>query len=115
MKQKPQDPDKSQLYPEPQVPGGMLSYQTGLLSVSLKSGQSVSGTIYLPVGNLWAPGSYLQIGVAGNCQLLRLYACAPKLDSRTEIGELGHACSTALGSFGGPKESLPHTKQTANS
>ena len=50
-------------YPPSRVPGGILSYQTGIVSVTLQPGQSLGGSIFLPVGGLWNSGDYVQIEI----------------------------------------------------
>jgi hypothetical protein len=50
-------------YPTSRVPGGILAYQTGIISVSLQTGQSLGGSIYLPVGGFWNSGDYIAIEI----------------------------------------------------
>ena len=50
-------------YPPSRVPGGTLAYQTGIMSVSLQTGQSLGGSIYLPVGGLWNSGDYVALEI----------------------------------------------------
>jgi hypothetical protein len=49
--------------PTSRVPGGILAYQTGIIAVSLQTGQSLGGSIYLPVGGLWNSGDYVALEI----------------------------------------------------
>ncbi len=49
--------------PPSRVPGGILAYQTGIIAVSLQTGQSLGGSIYLPVGGLWNSGDYVALEI----------------------------------------------------
>jgi hypothetical protein len=53
-------------YPQTRVPGGILAYQTGIVTVSLQTGQTLAGNggnIYLPVGGLWNSGDYVLLEI----------------------------------------------------
>ncbi len=50
-------------YPPTRVPGGVLAYQSGIMAVSLQTGQSLGGSIYLPVGGLWNSGDYVALEI----------------------------------------------------
>jgi len=49
--------------PTSRVPGGILAYQTGIIAVSLQTGQSLGGSIYMPVGGLWNSGDYVALEI----------------------------------------------------
>ncbi len=43
------------------TPGGILAYQVGIQGVILQTGQSLGGSVYLPVGGLWNSGDYVAV------------------------------------------------------
>jgi FlaG/FlaF family flagellin (archaellin) len=45
------------------TPGGILAYQNGVIAISLQTGQSLGGQLYLPVGGLWNSGDYVDIEI----------------------------------------------------
>ena len=49
--------------PTSRVPGGILAYQSGIIAVSLQTGQSLGGSIYLPVGGMWNSGDYVALEI----------------------------------------------------
>jgi archaeal type IV pilus assembly protein PilA len=49
--------------PTNRVPGGILAYQAGIIAVSLQTGQSLGGSIYLPVGGMWNSGDYVALEI----------------------------------------------------
>jgi hypothetical protein len=50
-------------YPATRVPGTILAYQTGIIAVSLQTGQSLPGSVYLPVGGMWNSGDYVALEI----------------------------------------------------
>ena len=49
--------------PSSRVPGGILAYQTGIVAVSLQTGQTLTGNVFLPVGGLWNSGDYVLLEI----------------------------------------------------
>ena len=50
-------------YPTSRVPGGILAYQSGIIAVSLQTGQTLGGYVDLPRGGMWNSGDYVAIEI----------------------------------------------------
>ena len=45
------------------TPGGILAYQQGFVGISMQTGVSAGGSIYLPQGGLWNSGDYVAVEI----------------------------------------------------